>query len=270
MPLVLATRTPELLKKLLERGVDIKKCPGILSNAVSRKSIESVKILLDAGVDPNEKPQGVHAPLMMAIINNNPEIVAYLLSRGADPNLKGINFPLVTAVSKPAILKQLIAAGADVNHCNGLLEQAVYHKNIESIDILLEAGVPIDGRPGDLHSPLTTAIRENNLDIISHLLSKGADPNAPGEGLPVTMAARFADTRRLKMILDAGADINWKYKGRTALMEASEWNMAGNVKFLLEKGADANTVDNTGKSAMDLAAKKGHNDIVTLLLDVMG
>ena len=212
---------------------------------------------MDAGVNPNEKHQGVHTPLTVAIMDNNPDMVAFLLSRGADPNLKDLNFPLLMAVSKPAILKQLIAGGGDISKCRGILEQAVYHKKIESINILLDAGVPIDEKHRDLHSPLTTAIRENNIDIISHLLSNGANPNAPGEGLPITMAARFPDTKRLKIILDAGADINGKHKGKTALMEACERNVVANVKFLLEKGADVNVVDDTGKSAMDLAAKKG-------------
>jgi ankyrin repeat protein len=42
-----------------------------------------------------------------------------------------------------------------------------------------------------------------------------------------------------------------------------------NVKLLLQKGADVNMADSSGNTPMDIAANKGHDDIVMLLLDAM-
>ena len=91
----------------------------------------------------DEKHRDRYTGLTTAIRDNHPEILSLLLSRGADPNFVGENHPLFMAVSKPAILKQLIAAGADVRTYKGLIEAAVYRNCIESILILLEAGMPI-------------------------------------------------------------------------------------------------------------------------------
>jgi ankyrin repeat protein len=43
----------------------------------------------------------------------------------------------------------------------------------------------------------------------------------------------------------------------------------GNVKLLLEKGANAHIVDARGRTAMEIASEKGHDDLVMLLLEAM-
>jgi ankyrin repeat protein len=270
MPLTMAVRKPELLQQIIAGGADLKKCPGVMESAVYYNSIESVKILLDIGVDPNEKKQGTYTPLGTAVRDNHPEIAALLLSREADPNLKGQELPIIQALSKPAILRQLIEGGANVSQYKGILEAAVYRNNIETVSILLDAGAPIDEKHNNRYTPLVTAIRDNHIPIVAHLIAKGADVNAPGETLPVIMAARFADTARLKMVLDAGVDVNKQYEGRSALIEACEKNHKNSVALLLEKKADVNAVDGRGSTAMDIAANKGNDEIVMMLLDAMG
>jgi ankyrin repeat protein len=193
-----------------------------------------------------------------------------LLSRGADPNLKGQERPIIQALSKPAILRQLVEGGADVRQYKGILEAAVNRNNIESVNILLDAGVPIDEKHNNRYTPLVTAIRDNHILIVGHLIAKGADVNALGETLPIIMAARFADTQRLKMVLDAGADVNKQFEGKSALMEACERNHKNSVTLLLERKADVNAVDGRGSTAMDIAANKGNDEIVMMLLDAMG
>jgi ankyrin repeat protein len=270
MPLTMAVRKPEILQQVLAGGADLKKCPGVMESAVYYNSIESVKILLDIGVDPNEKKLGTYTPLGTAVRDNHPEIAALLLSRGADPNLKGQELPIIQALSKPAILRQLIEGGANVSQYKGILEAAVSRNNIESVTILLDARVPIDEKHNNRYTPLVTAIRDNHVPIIAHLIANGADVNAPGETLPIIMAARFADTARLKMVLDAGADVNKQFLGKSALMEACERNHKNSVTLLLERKADVNAVDDRGSTAMDIAANKGNDEIVMMLLDAMG
>jgi uncharacterized protein len=140
---------------------------------------------------------------------------------------------------------------------------------LESVNILIEAGVPLGENHHDLHTPLTTAIRDNRIPILNLLLAFGTDPNEPGEGLPITQAARFKDPEKLRILLDAGADVNKQYQGKSALIQACEHNIVENVKLLLQNGADANMADSSGNTAMDVAASKGHDDVVMLLLDAM-
>jgi ankyrin repeat protein len=97
------------------------------------------------------------------------------------------------AVSKPVILKQLLEGGADITKSKGIIEYATYYNNLESVKILIEAGEDINHKHNGVYTPLTTAIRDNRTEILSYLLSHGADPNAPGEGLPLINASRYAD-----------------------------------------------------------------------------
>lgn len=104
---------------------------------------------------------------------------------------------------------------------------------------------------------------------MSYLLSHGADPNEPDEGLPLARAVPFEDPERLQLLLDAGADVNKKHNGRTALMEAYEHNTGRDLSMLLERGAKAVLADGGGSAAMDIAAYKGHDEIVKMLLNAM-
>lgn len=274
IPLVMATARVEILKQLVEAGADLSLVPGILESAVYRNNIESVKYLLSIGVDPNEK-KGVYSPLTTAVRDKRVEILKVLLESGADPNVKGENWPLVVALSSPLILKLLLEEGARLDQYKGILELAVVYNSLEAVEILLDAGVDINEKHKDFYSPLTTAIRDNRLPILKLLLEKGADVNNPGETLPLIMAARFATKpddkeERLKLLLERKElDVNAKWKGRTALMEACDNGSVVNVRLLLKRGADVNLTDTVGKSAMDIAANKGWDEIVGLLLDEM-
>jgi ankyrin repeat protein len=92
-PLWPSTYHPEALQLLLSRGADTSKSPGIMELASSLKNIDSISILLDNGVSPNIKKDGIYTPLCSAIRDNSAEIVTLLLANGADPNLPASEYP---------------------------------------------------------------------------------------------------------------------------------------------------------------------------------
>ena len=55
-------------------------------------------------------------------------------------------------------------------------------------------------------------------------------------------------------------------KANEALLFAADRGDIDKIHSLLSIGADANTATNTGMSALHLAALKGHNDVIDLLL----
>jgi ankyrin repeat protein len=113
-PIQVAATKPEAIKLLLGVGVDIKK-PNVLEKSVFRDSIESIPILLDAGYPITGLEDDYYRPLNTAVRDNKSEILQLLLSRGADPNIKGgEGFPIQIAATLPEMLKILIAAGAEV------------------------------------------------------------------------------------------------------------------------------------------------------------
>ena len=80
------------------------------------------------------------------------------------------------AVKQPAILKRLLPALAEPRAFKGVMEMAVVANQLESIKLLLKAGVSVEDRNGGVFSPLTTAIREERKEIVHFLLVSGCHP----------------------------------------------------------------------------------------------
>src|SRR5207247_1368391 len=84
-----------------------------------------IDLLVNAGADPNQSTRALQTPLGIAAMWGHDRTVEVLLARGADP--RGVAHgasrphdpPLVaaarSAMASPALLRQLIDAGADVN-----------------------------------------------------------------------------------------------------------------------------------------------------------
>ena len=80
------------------------------------------------------------------------------------------------------------------------------------------------------------AAEKNKLDIVTELLSRGAN-----------------------------TDIKDEEKGQTALMIAAEKNMLDIVAMLLMKGADGKILNIAGKNALQLAQEESKEDVVRIL-----
>ncbi|OJJ42799.1 hypothetical protein ASPZODRAFT_20076 [Penicilliopsis zonata CBS 506.65] len=100
-PLWPAVRRPECLRLLLERGADTHKAPGIMEQATSTNNRDAVRLLLQAGVDPDSKKDGTYTPLCSAIRDNRPELFTMLLAHGADPNLRALELPAWKCITHP-------------------------------------------------------------------------------------------------------------------------------------------------------------------------
>ena len=181
---------PECLKLLISHGADVTKNKGIVEKAVLARNIQCLNILLENGCDINEPGVSSYGgysqtALARACELGLDEIVALLLSSGADPNVKATNYPLWKAVKNPKCLDKLFAAGADISKTPGIVAHAVLEsRDVESVTKLLEGG----GNPNDIHhyghephpTALSVAARENLSSLVTILLARGADPNLNG------------------------------------------------------------------------------------------
>jgi ankyrin repeat protein len=165
-----------------------------------------IQQMLDWNANPNQKNRQGVTPLQGACNTNQPDVLKLLLDRGADPNMPGTQLPLKAAVDKPDCLRVLLGTGADFSLYKGLMELATWENSIQSVELLLAAGVDPQEKHGANATPLTTAIRDNRMDIFELLIKNGADPNAKGEDLPLKMAV--SRPQFIVPLLSAGADLS--------------------------------------------------------------
>ncbi|RDW73640.1 hypothetical protein BP5796_07082 [Coleophoma crateriformis] len=262
-PLWPSTYHSACLQVMLSHGADHKKCPGIMELAASLNNIESVRILLKAGVNPNTKKDGVYTPLCTSIRDDRAELLQLLLSNGADPNCMASEYPAFKCVTHGRIhfLPALVAAGADLRTPKGILEEAVDSNNMEALVWLLDQGLNPNVKSPKGMTPLTTAIREDHIEMVDLLLQRGADPNVRGQDWPVCMAVRNPPI--LKRILSALAEPQ-AFKG--VIERAVSADQLESVKLLIAAGVSVEDRNGGVFSPLTTAIREDRRAIVCYLL----
>lgn len=121
--------------------------------------------------------------------------------------------------------------------------------------------------------PLHCAIRFSLPRIMRKLILEGANVNSKNKWFsqtPLILVTKSDIHLRVKdvpFLLSHGAEVNTRDgNGCTALMYASEKGFVETVQILLENGADLEAQDNFGKTALLTASFGGYTEIVHLLL----
>lgn len=258
------------LPELVAAGVDLNSPKGIMETAVQFNDKDALMFLFDHNVNPNDRTPEGNTALTTAIREGRGELVDLLLSRGADPAIRGQEWPLCMAVKQPAILKRLLVATPNPRAFRGVIEMAVVANQLDSIKLLLAAGVSVEDKNCGVFSPLTTAIREDRKDIVRYLLDvANADINAPGEHLPIVKALRryHGDAEILTMLLSRGADINKMHRGWNGVLQAFENGDAQILKMMIDMGGsvDLQAIDESGKPVIDIVTERGWEEGLALL-----
>lgn len=82
------------------------------------------------------------------------------------------------------------------------------------------------------------------------------------------LAAVYGNTREVRELIEAGADINIRNKyGMSALMYASERNNADVIRILLRNGANINARNHEGSTSLIIAAIHGCEESANILMD---
>ncbi|MBS0358756.1 MAG: ankyrin repeat domain-containing protein [Proteobacteria bacterium] len=82
-------------------------------------------------------------------------------------------------------------------------------------------------------------------------------------------AVEVSDLDKVKQIVESGVDMNWQdpVTGHTVFMTACVAGYLPVVAYLLEKGANYESVTQSGKKIIDTAAIAGYRELVTFLLE---
>jgi ankyrin repeat protein len=263
----------QFLPDLVAAGADLHKPPGIVECAVQNNNTEALHWLVGpGGANPNDRSDQGHTAVTTAIRLKRPEMLEWLLAHGADPNLRGKDWPIYMASQSPTMLRLLLPGIKDLSAHKGVMEKAVQANQLENVKLLIAAGASVEWKNGGVFSPLTTALRERHWVIVRYLLDEaGADPNAPGEHLPLVKAIRRCDDgdfAMIELLLERGADPNRCYRDWNAIMQAIEDRDLQLLQLLIEKGGqvDLTQKDETGNTVLDMANSSGWLEGTELLL----
>ncbi|EKV16377.1 ankyrin repeat-containing domain protein [Penicillium digitatum] len=262
-----------LLPDLVTAGANLRDPPGIVECAVQENYAEALLWLVNqGGANPNDRNEHGHTAITTAIRKNRLEILEMLLANGADPNLRGKDWPVYMATQSPNMLRLILPKITDLSAHKGVVEKAVQANQLESVKLLIAAGANVEWKNGGVFSPLTTALRENYCALVRYLLDQaGADPNAPGEHLPLVKAIRRCDDgdfAMIELLLERGADPNKCYRDWNAIMQAIEDRDLRLLRLLIEKGGlvDLTQKDETGTTVLDMANSFGWLEGADVLL----
>lgn len=241
-------------------------------------------------------PRGGWTALMFAARQNAPAAVKALATAGAaldavDPDgTTALTLSVINAHYDVSALLLDLGASPNVGDSTGMtpLYAAVDMNTVDETP----------GRPAPVASGTLSAV-----DLVARLLARGANPDAAlkspilervhnnpdgtlGAGAtPLMRAARKGDLRLMRVLLDGGANPSARtVKGGTALLylaglgglgrfgeydltRATDAQYAEGVRLVLDRGARVTEADETGQTALHVAAAQRDEAVVRLLLE---
>ncbi|NWH57008.1 ASB3 protein, partial [Geococcyx californianus] len=213
-------------------------------------SLESLRVLLEAGADPNQVTTEETTALFLAIENGHADIVKFLIQHGA--NVKGPHswsgwnsLHEASFQGNTEIMKILLEKGAS-KECEDnfgitpLFVAAQYGK-LESLRLLVSHGAEVNCQAKDKATPLLIAAQEGHTECVELLLSKGADPNlycnSDNWQLPIHAAAQMGHKRILELLIPVTDRICDKGEGKVSPVYSAVYG--GNkecLELLLKEG----------------------------------
>ena len=259
-----------------------------------------VELLVQAGADMRARLKSGFTPLLFAAREGRIDVVRVLLKAGADANeaiqtanrvggygaKNGVS-ALILAVENGhfELAMTLVKAGANSND---------QRSGFTPLHTLTWVRKPNRGDDPDGQPPPTGSGNLTSLQFARQLVAAGAEVNArlekgaSGRGKLTTtgataflLASKTADLPYMRLLVELGADpLLPNQDGCTPLMAAAgigtlapdeeagtEPEALGAVEYLLSLGADLNTVDQNGETAMHGAAYKSLPKVVQYLAD---
>lgn len=238
---------------------------ALASAARGRRPNVVARILRHPGVDVNAAPRG-NTPLFLACGANDAESVKILLQAGADPNLDCVGDSDVYYGGGPPAVREGEAASRRFTCLHRLCglgpQRSLYRLTSregraaaqrEIFFLLLEAGVDINQREPAGSTPLHCAVGWAP-NLTGLLLDAGADPNATDPfGNAALHKARYLESV-VPLVESDRTNINQKADdGQVPLHRILRSLDEETVLKFLEYGPDCKIADNKGNTALHIA-----------------
>eukprot|EP01047_Picozoa_sp_COSAG01_P005763 COSAG01_NODE_200_length_22187_cov_59.140529_20_plen_451_part_00 len=237
----------------------------LLCNAVVEGDQDEVESLVEQGhsIDvrgtaADDEEDRELTPLMHAVVNNNDDMVQYLIDAGA-------KLSRVDRENGYTALHWSIATYAQGS------KQATGHR--KCLNILLEAKVSLEAVANDGNRALHLAAKERMADRVALLLHEKADvsaQNADGD-TPLHLAVRLFDSASIPLLLEAGANPSQQNEvGDTSLHCATLNKDSLHCNMLIKRGADPNVANEAGDTSLHVSIRVMDAKCIQSVLDAGG
>lgn len=256
----------------------------LLHFACKSGCLETVQTLLKCGdtVGLNHHEiERKYTPLHLAVYNSDEKILQTLLEEGADPKAHDhiSATPLHFAAGKKGkatLASLLLRYNADIDaeniHGRTPLIYAVSAANEDVMDLLLENGAQIMPPTKDFRdTAIHMACKGPNKMLLLRLMTGNEYLHVRGDigHYPIRTAARWASKWAVEYLLDIGANFESVDRDGATLLHLAAKNRNGGedlVAFLLSWGADINAKDSVEDTPLHDAARKANEGAATLLI----
>jgi ankyrin repeat protein len=273
-----------VVKMLAEHGADIRGTApngsALSGTAATHGRLEVLKYLLerDHTLIQHLDASG-STPFLLAAYHGQLNVVKYLFEKDHTLNLEFRNREEQTALwnaarqGHMAVVEFLVTNGANVNAVgeNGSspLLGALGWDRHEIARFLIKHGADINLADMQGERPVLSVVKNGHVQFVEHLLNEGAEINTANNigWTPLFHATQHCSMDMITMLLERCAYTEVILRGYTPLRLACQYGCSGAVGLLITYGADLNSMDDEGESAIDLAVSRGHDDIVKLLTE---
>jgi ankyrin repeat protein len=218
---------------------------------------------------------------MIAALNNNVEIIAQLLSKGANINAKNDKgstslHQAIESTQHAAVFALLERLEIEVDarmrdgwtplHCAANIGVEIF------VESLLSQGADIQAVQNESFTPLHLAARRGHEEAVRVLLVNGANSDAACSChsiTPLHLAAQAGEQAIIWLLLENGANIEaTSVSSITPLLAAAKSaNDIGLIRVLLSHGADASAANSEGFTALHYAVENNDAHLLQFLLE---
>lgn len=205
---------PQSVRKYLTKQ-KIGFTPNNFVSFAGKGDTAKMTLFLQAAYEIDALADNGNNAVAIAANKGNMMVLDYLFAHGAKADVRNSNGEpvidnAVTMGNKDVVLRlltQLKAEGADVNNLASAVLLAAKSGKVEMLEILADAGAPLENRSADGYLPIHWTVKSGNYDAMMFLINKGVDVNAKcGQGYSVLdWATNEGYTRLIKALKKAGA-----------------------------------------------------------------
>ncbi|XP_053384169.1 serine/threonine-protein phosphatase 6 regulatory ankyrin repeat subunit A-like [Mercenaria mercenaria] len=293
--LALRFKSDTISKAFLRVGADNLYQYSYAFRLVSSKTkiSEIVEALVKAGADVNVQEEKGNTALHLAAERENSGCVEALTEADADVNLQNIEgctaLHLASGSSITTLTEILTKAGAEINirafDGSTALHKACTARSVRNVELLIKAGADVNVMASNGWSALhfilddfpncylrdydCRYLYEYVYEIVKLLIDAGIDVNHNsygGTALHRAVTLR-GNVKLVEELIRVGADVNIQNdSGETALHVAYISNDRRYVQILKEAGVDVNKQNRDGDTALHIASKTAANETVRELI----